>query len=188
LKLTVVPERCSGCKVCELVCSLSHFRVNNPKKSAVRVMVLYPQPVIRMPIICQQCKEPKCASNCPVDAIHYHNGIVTIDTEECVSCHNCVISCPFGAIFTHDDLDHPFKCDLCGGDPECVKACPKQALVFVPKHIIGQSRRMRSVLNYANMRQVEYVEAGEKKVLKYTQVPVENRQPGAGGNGGGDED
>ena len=180
MKLTVVPERCSGCKVCELVCSLSHFRVNNPKKSAVRVMVLYPQPVIRMPIICQQCKEPKCASNCPVDAIHYHNGIVTIDTEECVSCHNCVISCPFGAIFTHDDLDHPFKCDLCGGDPECVKACPKQALVFVPKHIIGQSRRMRSVLNYANMRQVEYVEAGEKKVLKYTQVPVENREKDIG--------
>jgi Fe-S-cluster-containing hydrogenase component 2 len=169
--------------VCELVCALKHFKVNNPKKSAVRVMVLYPHPVIRMPIVCQQCKEPKCASNCPVNCIHYNNGVVKIDTEECVTCHNCVISCPFGAIYTHDDYDVPFKCDLCEGDPECVKACPKQAIRYVPKHIIGQAQRMRHTLNYAQMRQVEYVEDGEKKVLRYSQVPIKDRV----NNGDGDE-
>jgi anaerobic carbon-monoxide dehydrogenase iron sulfur subunit len=175
LKLTVIPERCSGCKTCELVCALKHHKVNNPKKANIRVMILYPQPVVRMPIVCQQCKEPKCASNCPVNCIKYRNGVVTIDHEECVTCNMCVVSCPFGAIFTHDDYDVPFKCDLCGGDPECVKACPKQAILYVPKHIIGQSQRMRHTLNYANMKQVEYVEEGEKKILKYVQAQIPER-------------
>ena len=175
MKLTVIPERCSGCKICELVCAYHHYQVNNPKKASIRVMALYPHPVVRLPVVCQQCKDPQCASNCPVNCIHYQEGVVTIDQEECVTCHSCVLSCPFGAIFTHDDFDVPFKCDLCQGDPQCVKACPKQAIQYVPKHIIGQTQRMRHVLNYANMRQVEYVEAGEKKVLRYVQAPIPNR-------------
>jgi len=64
-KLTVVPEKCSGCKLCEVVCSINRFGINNPKKSCIRVMVVYPHPVIRMPIICRQCKVPKCQENCP---------------------------------------------------------------------------------------------------------------------------
>ena len=188
MKLTVISERCSGCKICELVCALKHFKVNNPKKSAVRVMVLYPHPVIRMPIVCQQCKEAKCASNCPVDAISRNGDVVKVNNEECVMCHNCVLSCPFGAMFTHDDYDYPFKCDLCGGDPECVKACPKGALDYVPKHLIGQAQRVRHTLNYANMRQVEYVAEGEKKVLKYVQAPIVDRNNDSAGEGGSDED
>ena len=75
-RLTVVPERCSGCRLCEVVCSLVRFGVNNPKKSCLRVMIAYPHPVIRMPIICHQCREPKCAENCPTDAIEVQDGIV----------------------------------------------------------------------------------------------------------------
>ena len=58
MHLTVIPERCSGCKVCELACSVGREKVNNPKKSRMRVMVLYPHPVIRMPIVCKQCGVP----------------------------------------------------------------------------------------------------------------------------------
>ncbi len=169
MKLTVVPERCSGCKLCELICSIKKYGVNNPKKAGVRVMVVYPAPVIRMPIICHQCKEPKCADNCPTNAIQRTNGIVKIVEEECIGCEQCVMSCPFGAIFMHEDVNAPFKCDLCAGDPACVKACPKDALLFTPKHKIGQARRMDHVLKYAHMRQVEYFEKGEKKILHYTQ-------------------
>jgi len=166
-KLTVVPERCSGCRLCELVCSIQRFGVNNPKKSCIRVMVVYPHPVIRMPIICRNCKQPKCRDSCPNDAIVANNGIYDIDTEKCISCQQCVIACPFGAIFLHPDLSYPFKCNLCGGDPECVKACPKKALLYIPEHTLGQAHRMESVLKYAHMREVEYVEKGEKKKLRY---------------------
>jgi Fe-S-cluster-containing hydrogenase component 2 len=133
-------------------------------------MVAYPHPVIRMPIICHHCRKPKCAENCPTDAIEVRDGVVVIDEEKCISCRQCVISCPFGAVFTHEDIETPFKCDLCGGDPECVKACPKQALIFVPEHMIGEEHRVSSLLKYAKMKEIEYVEQGEKKILKYAET------------------
>ena len=169
-RLIVVPERCSGCRLCELACSLVRFGVNNPKKSCLRVMVAYPHPVIRMPIICHQCREPKCAENCPTGAIQVKDGLVVIDEDACISCNQCVVSCPFGAIFTHADLDTPFKCDLCGGDPECVKVCPKRALLFVPEHLIGDEHRITSLLKYAHMKEIQYAEQGEKKILKYADI------------------
>jgi Fe-S-cluster-containing hydrogenase component 2 len=42
-KLAVIPELCSGCRLCELACAIEHFGVNNPKKSAVRVLVTCPR-------------------------------------------------------------------------------------------------------------------------------------------------
>ncbi len=169
-RLTVVPERCSGCRLCEVTCSLVRFGVNNPKKGCLRVMIAYPHPVIRMPIICHQCREPKCGENCPTDAIEVKDGIVAIDEEKCIACNQCVISCPFGAMFTHRDVDIPFKCDLCSGDPECVKICPKRALLFVPEHMIGEEHRVTSLLKYTRMKEIEYVEKGEKRILKYADI------------------
>lgn len=170
MKLTVIPERCSGCKLCELACAIKKFGVNNPKKSGIKVMVAYPAPIIRMPIFCHQCREPKCAENCPVNAIEHSNGLVRIDEEKCISCEQCLLSCPFGAIFTHEDIPVPFKCDLCNGDPECVKVCPKKAILYVPKHLLGEEKRMQNLLKYAHMKQVEYFEKGEKKILQYAEV------------------
>jgi len=169
-KLTVVPERCSGCRTCELVCSITRFGVNNPKKSSIRVIVIYPHPVIRMPIVCRQCREPKCMENCPTEAMNIKNGIVEIDQNNCISCQQCVISCPFGAIFLHNDIPVPFKCNLCNGSPKCVQECPKKALLFLPEHIFGQTHRIASVLKYAHMREIEYIEGGEKKKLKYADI------------------
>jgi Fe-S-cluster-containing hydrogenase component 2 len=156
-KLAVVPERCSGCKICELVCSINRFGVNNPKKSAIRVMVVYPHPIIRMPIVCRQCKVAKCMENCPTGAITTKDGIYDIDSEKCISCQQCVISCPF-------------KSNLCNGHPHCVEACPKNALLYLPEHVLGQAQRMTSVLKYVHMKEVEYVEKGERKVLRYADI------------------
>ena len=169
-RLTVVPERCSGCRLCEVVCSINRFGINNPKKSSIRVMVVYPHPVIRMPVLCRQCKEPKCQENCPTEAIVMKDGYCDIDEEKCISCQQCVMSCPFGAIFLHSDISIPFKCNLCEGDPQCVKSCPKGALLFIPEHTLGQAHRMASVLKYTKMKEVEYVEKGERKILRYADI------------------
>jgi hypothetical protein len=40
-------------------------------------------------------------------------------------------------------------------------------LLFVPEHTLGQAHRMESVLKYTHMREVEYVEKGERKKLRY---------------------
>jgi Fe-S-cluster-containing hydrogenase component 2 len=130
-------------------------------------MVIYPHPVIRMPVVCRQCKDPKCRENCPTDAIVSRDGYFEIDQEKCISCQQCAISCPFGAIYLHSDIDIPFKCNLCEGDPQCVKSCPKKALLFIPEHTLGQAHRIASVLKYTKMKEVEYVEKGERKILRY---------------------
>ena len=171
--LAVVPELCSGCRICELSCALEHFGVNNPKKSAVRVLVTYPHPVMQLPIVCSHCKVPVCADACPTDALRRINGIVELDSDDCIACMKCVEACPFGAVYSHADLDHPIKCDLCDGNPQCVEACPKGALRFIPEQSRGESKRMNNVLSYAHMKEIEFTEKGEKKIIHYAEIGKE---------------
>lgn len=172
-KLTVIPEQCSGCRICEIVCSIEHFGVINPKKSAIRVMITYPHPVLRMPIVCSQCKIPKCAQVCPVDALRRVNGVVQLDEQLCISCYKCVEACPFGAMYAHDGCDYPIKCDMCGGEPQCVKNCPKGALKLIPEAVLGESKRLNNVLSYTQMKEIEFYEMGEKKVIQYAEIGKE---------------
>ena len=147
-KLAVIPERCSGCRVCEIACAIHRANVNNPKKARIRVTTVYPHPVVRMPVVCSQCKEAKCMSACPTNAIYSQDGVVRIKEEDCVGCQACVRACPFGAMYVHPDLDVPLKCDLCenNGSPQCVKMCPTQAIIFLPEHVLGQPHRLNNVL------------------------------------------
>ena len=172
-RLAVIPELCSGCHVCELVCAIEHFGVNNPKKAAVRVMITYPHPVVRMPIICSQCRVPHCADACPLDAISRSDGLVRINEDLCVSCMKCVDACPFGALFAHRESKYPIKCDMCGGDPRCVRECPKGAIRLIPEQALGEARRLSNVLNYAHMKEIEFMEKGERKTIRYADVGKE---------------
>ena len=172
-KLTVIPELCSGCRICELVCAIEHFKVNNPKKSAVRVLVVYPHPVIRMPIICSQCKDAPCAEVCPVDALSRVNGVVKLDKEVCISCYRCIEACPFGAMYAHEECDYPLKCDMCNGNPRCVTECPKGAIRLIPEAILGESKRLNNVLSYTQMKEIEFYEKGKKKVIHYAEIGKE---------------
>ncbi len=172
-KLTVIPEECSGCSICELVCSIKHFGVINPKKSAIRVVTTYPHPVMRMPIVCSQCKVAACAQVCPEDALRRVDGVVQLDEEKCISCYKCVEACPFGAMYAHADCEYPIKCDMCGGDPECVKKCPKGALRLIPEAALGESKRLSNVLSYAQMKEIEFYEKGERKTIQYAEIGKE---------------
>jgi Fe-S-cluster-containing dehydrogenase component len=60
-----------------------------------------------------------------------------IDKDKCLGCKMCIIACPFGAP-SFDPVDRvTIKCDLCEGDPECVKLCPSETLKFVRADKIG---------------------------------------------------
>jgi Fe-S-cluster-containing hydrogenase component 2 len=132
MTLKVIPEKCAGCHICELVCSLYHFKVNNPKKSRIRVQTLFPEPGINKPVVCRQCKKPACMEACPEGAITIEQGTVKLNPQKCTGCKKCLEACPFGALFTHPDIPYPLKCDLCNGDPQCL-ICPKGAIVFVSR-------------------------------------------------------
>ena len=172
-KLAVIPELCSGCKICELVCAMEHFGVNNTKKSAIRVLITYPHPVVKMPIVCSQCKVPVCADACPVDALKRTDGIMQLNTDECISCMKCVEACPFGAIYAHSHVDHPIKCDLCGGEPQCVKHCPKGAIRLIPEQAFGESKRLNNVLSYTHMKEIAFMEEGKEKTIRYAEIGKE---------------
>jgi Fe-S-cluster-containing hydrogenase component 2 len=85
---------------------------------------------IDFPVYCLQCKERHCA-DCPQSAITFGPlGEVVVDPGLCTGCGTCEELCPIGAIEVHDELPH--VCDLCQGDPRCVKACTMGALIFAP--------------------------------------------------------
>lgn len=115
--------RCTGCKLCQIVCSVANFGENNPKKAGIRIVSKLFTEARYEVIVCDQCGE--CIDVCPFDAISVSYGVVTIDTELCTNCGVCVDACPNGALFTHPEVDHPIKCILCG---ECEKLCPRGIL------------------------------------------------------------
>lgn len=123
-------KKCSGCRVCEVTCSM---RGNNPiRPSASRIRVLSFSPGLDIPVVCRQCEVAPCISSCPVGALQRHEktGAVILDEATCTGCQACIPACPAEAIFPDERKGLVLKCDLCGGTPKCVDACPLGALEF----------------------------------------------------------
>jgi len=137
--LIAIPEKCTGCHRCEMWCSMKHKGVINVERAAIHI--LRREPYIDDPGVCLQCGI--CISSCPKDLIKRNKktGAVEIDTANCTLCGHCVLSCPYGMI-TVDPVDsHAVKCDLCGGDPECVKHCREKAILYVDINKVALHRR-----------------------------------------------
>jgi Fe-S-cluster-containing hydrogenase component 2 len=119
-------DKCTGCECCILACSGGHFRVFSPANA--RIWVEEKEPVQIKAFTCQQCKIPACLEACPMGAIRKKEGLVMVDEEECIGCGACVRECPFGAIVISSISGKAIKCDMCDGDPECIKSCIHEAL------------------------------------------------------------
>ncbi len=60
MKIKVNSKKCTGCHLCELVCSLFHLGLMNTEKSAIRILKDDLDTSMNQPRICLQCKEMKC--------------------------------------------------------------------------------------------------------------------------------
>ncbi len=130
--LMIDHQKCTGCRQCELVCSVVHEGVSNPSRSRIKVMK-WESEGLYIPMSCQQCEDAPCMNVCPVKAISRDEdiGFVTVDYDVCIGCRTCVAVCPFGAM-NFDVIDKKVsKCDLCGGDPQCVRFCEVKAVDYV---------------------------------------------------------
>lgn len=127
--LEIHPDKCTGCKQCELACSWVQVGQFQPAKSLIRVQV-FDEQASYAPYACLQCDEAWCMHACPVNAIDVDasTGAKIVIDEVCVGCKLCVIACPFGTIFYDKGQDTAAKCDLCAGDPACAHACPTDAI------------------------------------------------------------
>jgi carbon-monoxide dehydrogenase iron sulfur subunit len=125
-------EKCTGCRLCELVCSVMHDGISNPARSRIKVMK-WESEGIYVPVSCQQCEDAPCMNVCPTKAISHDEdtGALLVNYNKCIGCRSCMAVCPFGAM-NYNVIDKKvFKCDLCGGDPQCAKFCEVHAVSFV---------------------------------------------------------
>jgi len=106
-----------------------------------------PHKGIDVPIVCQHCEDAPCRMVCPVEALRREprTGAIILYPTICIGCNACVMVCPYGAI-TIDLKSREFlKCDLCDGDPKCVKFCVTGAIRYVRVDIAAKIRRKHVV-------------------------------------------
>ena len=135
------PEKCVGCGVCGLMCSLYHEGEQGPALSRSEV--------VRDPFnydftfnVCQQCRSPSCYFACPLKdtalCIDEVTGVRYINKNECDGCGKCIEACPFDPVRVkmHPEKNIAFNCDLCKDrdeGPICVEYCTMNALTYVTK-------------------------------------------------------
>ena len=125
---------CRDCQACVLGCSLYHDK--NCNIGLARLTVKKDMARFDFAInICRHCKNPKCMSDCPPNAMYIDDrGVVIIVDEKCTRCGACKTNCPFNSIFYNNDEDRYLKCDLCTGrdeGPLCVELCSPAALTLL---------------------------------------------------------
>jgi Fe-S-cluster-containing dehydrogenase component len=145
--LLVDMDKCTGCKQCALACSLIKEDLFDPYRGRVKV---YKKEDIALGIqfLCEQCDAHPCVDACPEKALSRDDetGIITVDNNKCTGHAKCVEACPYYAIKLHPETKKAIICDLCDGDPYCVKHCVPGAIQWVKAtdDSLKQKKKLRS--------------------------------------------
>ncbi len=118
MKIKVQEELCSGCRICEMVCSLFHTGVINPERSAIRIRKNDLGDGLRKPMVCRRCRKMKCLNG--------ENAEESGEAERFIWDTQRAEKCTFGAFPVFQG--EAYHCDLCGGNPWCVRVCTPGAL------------------------------------------------------------
>ena len=141
-RVYVNEDWCLGCHLCEYYCAFA----NSGETDMAKAFKLDRAPVpritveegdgINFAVQCRHCAEHPCVKGCITGALSVENGVISVNTDRCVGCYTCVLSCPYGCIVIDEKNDGKTiaKCDLCiknnSGEPACVANCPNRAIVF----------------------------------------------------------
>lgn len=150
--LLIDPEKCTGCRSCEIVCAMRHYKTINPALGHIHI-VRFENSGLYIPIVCLQCEKPICESVCPVRAIKrdQKTGAMIINADVCVGCRLCAIYCPFAGARINGKNGKPLKCDLCDGDPECVKFCETKAIQYVDASKANMIKRQNAATRLSEL-------------------------------------
>jgi len=126
--IKVDPDKCIGCRACELACSAFHAKPRyssaNPARSRIRV-VFDELNDIYFPI--------RSVAYTPAECAGRHAYVLQgKEYPECAFCGNI---CPSRDYFYEPDSKLPLKCDMCESTPEleepvCVAVCRVDALTY----------------------------------------------------------
>jgi carbon-monoxide dehydrogenase iron sulfur subunit len=150
--ILVDQDKCTGCRLCEMVCSVKHEGVSNPSRARISVLKWF-QEGFFMPMVCQQCMEAPCVAVCPKDALSRDEelGTVKLNYDLCIGCKMCVTACPFGGMGIDTVSNEVVKCDLCDGDPQCVRFCFPGALQFVEANAVNLRKKREAATKLADL-------------------------------------
>jgi carbon-monoxide dehydrogenase iron sulfur subunit len=110
--ILIEQDKCTGCRLCEMVCSVKHEGVSNPSRARISIIKWFMEG-FHMPMVCQHCMEAPCIAVCPKDRV--------------------------------------IKCDLCDGDPQCVKFCFPGALEFVDASAVNLRKKREAAAKLAEL-------------------------------------
>jgi Fe-S-cluster-containing dehydrogenase component len=123
---------CNGCQLCVHACTLHHEQQVRPATSRIHVRRYYG--MVDVPIICWHCADAPCVTACPVTPAkalvkNEETNIIRLNEKLCLgaTCNLCIEACPAEYIRRHPDTGMPIMCDLCDGDPQCVRICDLQS-------------------------------------------------------------
>ncbi len=140
--ISIIPERCTGCQSCEMVCSLSHEGSCSSSLSRIRIKK-WEEISVFMPTVCQNCEKPPCMDICPTGARKRDPGTDAVVTDEkrCGGCKAWREACPYNAPAPHPLTKRTMTCNLCNGLPLCIQVCTAGALSFIPEGDSSMERK-----------------------------------------------
>ena len=118
MRINVNRKKCTGCHLCEHVCSLFHLGVINTEKSAIRIQKDDLNTSMNTPLVCRQCKDMKCLKG--------EDVAENLEKEQFLWQKARAGRCPFDSLGVFDQ--DAYHCDLCGGHPQCVSVCTSEAI------------------------------------------------------------
>jgi len=146
-------KKCMNCRACETACKVENELPAGPRYIMVSEVELTVDGIDKcefMPLSCMHCGDPACMKACPVGAISKRekDGIVLVDKNKCIGCHQCLWACEFGAPQFGED-NKMEKCNLCylrldmGLPTACEAACQAEAIMVGTMDQISRKLRER---------------------------------------------
>ncbi|MFW9950519.1 MAG: 4Fe-4S dicluster domain-containing protein, partial [Candidatus Thorarchaeota archaeon] len=75
------PKKCIGCRLCEQICTMTHFGITNSKKALIQIIRYHNEQIDRA-IFCHSCKDAPCIEACSFDVLSKNPNTNAIEVNK----------------------------------------------------------------------------------------------------------